>query len=285
MNLLDIVNRSPTPVPWQEGDNIPWDDPDFSARMLREHLSQDHDRASRRLAKIDEQVAWIHNDILGGQPTRILDLACGPGLYSQRLARLGHECTGIDYSPASIAHAREQAQNENLACTYVHDDIRAAEYDGSFGLVLLLFGEFNVFSILDARAIVRKVSQALACEGVFLIEPHTYTAVQKAGQSGRSWYSSKAGLFSDKPHLCLTESIWDAQTRTTTIRYYALDALTRHVEPYAQTLQAYTTEEYETILRERGLDDVAFYPSLTGVRDQTQNDFVAIAAREGCETT
>ena len=50
MNLIDIVNRPLNPAPWAEGEKIPWDEPEFSARMLHEHLSQKHDAASRRLA-------------------------------------------------------------------------------------------------------------------------------------------------------------------------------------------------------------------------------------------
>ena len=34
--ILDIVDRAPKPAPWSEGDNIPWNDPDFSDRMLAE---------------------------------------------------------------------------------------------------------------------------------------------------------------------------------------------------------------------------------------------------------
>jgi SAM-dependent methyltransferase len=280
MNLLDIVNRTPAPIPWEEGDNIPWDDHDFSKRMLAEHLSQSHDMASRRFEKIDAHVTWIHNEVLGAQPTRILDLGCGPGLYTSRLARLGHECVGIDFSPASIAYAKEQAANHHLNCTYVHDDLRAADYGSEFGLVMMLFGEFNVFSALDARAIVRKASQALACDGTFLIEPHTFGAVQGIGQSGRSWYSSKSGLFSDKPHFCLTENTWDDASHTATRRYFIIDAATRQVTPYAQTFQAYTTTDFETMLAGRGLEEVELFPSLTGVKDPSQNGFFAITARE-----
>src|SRR5512139_3579983 len=104
MDLLELIRRQPVPVPWSEGEKIPWNDPDFSRRMLLEHLSQEHDAASRRFETIDRHVHWIHHAVLSGQPTRILDLGCGPGLYSSRLARLGHECVGIDFSPASIAH-------------------------------------------------------------------------------------------------------------------------------------------------------------------------------------
>ena len=71
-SLLDIVNRIPEPTPWTEGDNIPWNDPDFSERMLAEHLSQEHDLASRRSATIDEHVDWIFTTVLDGRPARVL---------------------------------------------------------------------------------------------------------------------------------------------------------------------------------------------------------------------
>ena len=48
MNLLNLTHRTSPPEPWAEGDKLPWHDPDFSRRMLREHLSQAHDAASRR---------------------------------------------------------------------------------------------------------------------------------------------------------------------------------------------------------------------------------------------
>ena len=281
MNLGDLVNRSPIPVPWAEGDNIPWDDPEFSKRMLQVHLSQSDDWASRRAEKIDRHVQWIHHELLGARATRILDLGCGPGLYSSRLARLGHECVGIDYSPASIAYARAEALRDKLPCTYVHDDMRAAEYGADFGLVMLLYGEFNVFSPLDARAIVRKISQALASNGAFLCEPHTFTAVQQIGLSKTSWYSSPSGLFSDRPHLCLEERFWDVASRTATVRYFVVDAAARQVAAHAQSFQAYDTEDYESILRQRGLEEIAYYPSLLGVRDPEQAGLFALTAREG----
>ncbi|MCA9368642.1 class I SAM-dependent methyltransferase, partial [Candidatus Kaiserbacteria bacterium] len=61
MQLIDIVRRTDAPRPWAEGEKIPWDDPAFSRRMLQEHLSQEHDAASRRFAVIDQHVAWIHD--------------------------------------------------------------------------------------------------------------------------------------------------------------------------------------------------------------------------------
>ena len=64
MELIDLVNRSSPPLPWTEGDNIPWNEPGFSQRMLKEHFSQEHDDASRRFGTIDRQVDWIHTTLL-----------------------------------------------------------------------------------------------------------------------------------------------------------------------------------------------------------------------------
>ena len=79
--------------------------------MLREHLTQSHDLASRRSEKIDAHADWIHREALDGIPAKILDLGCGPGFYSSRLAQgLGIAVWGSTYSPASIEYAREQCR-------------------------------------------------------------------------------------------------------------------------------------------------------------------------------
>ena len=167
MNLLDIVDRQRIPRPWAEGEKIPWDDPEFSKRMLKEHLSQAHDAASRRSEIIDVHVGWIHNHVLKGEPTRVLDIGCGPGLYTQRLARLGHQCTGIDFSPASIAYAREQAERAGLDCKYIQADIRTADFGEGYGLVMFIFGEFNVFRPAEAKDLLIKAHRALVPNGFF----------------------------------------------------------------------------------------------------------------------
>lgn len=279
MNLLDVVHRLAVPEPWSEGDNIPWHEPGFSQRMLQEHLSQDHDAASRRFAKIDRHVAWIQARVLSAKPTRILDLGCGPGLYSSRLARLGHECVGLDYSPASIAYAVEQAEREKLPCTYRQQDIREADYGTGFGLVMLIYGELNVFRPTDARAILQKAHRALASEGQLLLEPHTFDAVRELGEQPPTWYTAPAGLFSEQPHFCLEESFWNPERGATTKRYYILDAATAEVTRYAQSLQAYTEAEYRALLSECGFGDVMFFPSLLGAEDKTQAGLLAIVAR------
>jgi SAM-dependent methyltransferase len=280
MKLIDIVHRQSVPTPWAEGEKIPWNDPDFSSRMLNEHLSQEHDAASRRFEIIDKHVKWIHDQVLKGNPTRILDLGCGPGLYTNRLARLGHRCVGIDFSPASIAYAREQAEEAGLECTYIEHDIRTAEYGDGYGLVMSIFGEFNVFRPGEARDILEKAYRALEPNGFFLFEPHTFEAVVKMGQEPASWYSAETGLFSEKPHLYLQENFWDAEDKVAITRYYIIDAATSEVTRHSASMQAYTNEEYRSLLAECGFSQAVFYPSLGESTGSPDDNLIAILSQK-----
>jgi SAM-dependent methyltransferase len=278
VHLIDLLNRSSPPLPWAEGDNIPWNEPGFSRRMLTEHLSQEHDAASRRFATIDQHVDWIHTTLLARQPTVILDLGCGPGFYAERLARLGHTCNGIDYSPASIEYAISTAYREQLACTYRCQDIRQADFPKGMGLVMLIYGEFNVFRPVDAAMILDKAWQALEPGGILLLEPHTYQIVHSMGEQPASWYSSTGGLFSEHPHVVLKENFWDASSHAATIRYYIIDVLSGWVTRFAQSMQAYQDEEYRLLLSSHGFEEIQILPGLLG--EDSIGDLIAIVARK-----
>jgi SAM-dependent methyltransferase len=253
--------------------------------MLAEHLSQAHDAASRRFEIIDKHVDWIHNQVLGGKPSRVLDIGCGPGLYTSRLDKLGHNCIGIDFSPASIAYAREQTEEKDLSCEYILDDIRTADYGGSHDLVMSIFGEFNVFRPAEARQVLRKAWDALLPGGFLLLEPHTYEAVVELGKQPTSWYTAEKGLFSAEPHLYLQESFWDEEQHVAIQRYHIIDAETGEVACHASSTQAYTNEAYESLLAACGFGDIVFYPSLCGDADSPDGFFMAILAKKSAAST
>jgi SAM-dependent methyltransferase len=280
LNLVEVVQRSQRPEPWAEGEKIPWNEPGFSQRMLREHLSQEHDWASRRAIIIEKHVGWIHRELLSGRPARILDLGCGPGLYTSRLAKLGHACSGVDFSPASIAYAREYAQKVNLRVSYQLEDIRTADFGSGYELVMFVFGEFNVFTPGDARQILQKALAAIRPGGSLLLEVHTFELVHQVGMHPSSWYSSVSGLFSDRPHLCLQENFWDEGQSVATQRYFIVDAQTSRVTRYAASMQAYTQDQYMIMIKGCGFQNVEFYPSLMGEIDPSQPDLFVILARK-----
>lgn len=262
LSLRDLTCRTVIPAPWSEGDNIPWDDPGFSERMLREHLSQDHDLASRRLETIEAHVEWLHRVVLSSKPSRILDLGCGPGLYSHRLARLGHRCVGIDFSPASIEYARHEAASS--VCEFVLADLRQADFGEGHDLVLLNYGQLNVFQRSHARDLVARAYRALRAGGELVLEVQTEAQVRSAQGAAPTWHTAVGGLFADGPHLVLHERFWDEAARTATERWHVIDAATGSVTRFALSTEAYTHGELEALLRTAGFARVEFLDDFGG---------------------
>ena len=270
IDLSEIVSRATPPEPWAESEKIPWDEPGFSERMLAEHLSQAHDAASRRIETVDAQVAWIQDELLGGTASRVLDLGCGPGLYAGRLARLGHRVRGIDFSPASVRHAREEAEREGLDIEYVQGDIRQTEFGEGYDLAMLIYGELNVFRREDALAILGRARAALRPGGRLLIEPHTFGAVRQAGGGPRRWSSHESGLWSERPHIVLEEAFWDEDAAVAMHRWFVIDAESGAVTRQGDAMQAYSDEGYRSLLGEAGFGEIAQrgdWPAAAGHED------------------
>jgi SAM-dependent methyltransferase len=261
---------------WDGLTKIPWDEPGFSRRMLAEHLSQAHDGASRRTDTIDEQVNWIHSTVLAGGTGTILDLGCGPGLYLERLASMGHECTGIDFSPASIEYGRAKAAEQELPCRYVLGDVRQAPFGGEFALVMMLHGELTVFERDDAVALLRRCREATGA-GRVLVEVHRRESVVAMGeQPSRVWPSLPSGLFCGGPHIRVDESRWNERLNRAERIHWIFELSTKTVERYGTATQAYSDDEYQRLLEDAGLRAIARYESLSGSgRDR---DYVTLVA-------
>ena len=72
---------------------------------------------------------------------RALDLGCGRGDVSVRLARLGHEVTAVDYSESAIELARAAAENAANGGRPVRIDFQCvdankAELSGAYDVVV-----------------------------------------------------------------------------------------------------------------------------------------------------
>lgn len=248
MDLLRLIERQP-PQPWDH-EKIPWAEPAFSQRMLREHLADSHDAASRRPEVVDRQVAWIHEAILREKPARVLDLGCGPGLYTSRLARRGHACLGLDMAPASIEYANRRAGDGEQ---YRLVDVRSADFGGPWDLVMMLFGEFNVFRPSDAVAILARAAAGLAPGGAVLLEVSRAEAVQALGEAPPSWSVAERGLFADHPYLMLRDSAWHPDSRASAVRYTVIDLEGASVTEYGETQVAYAPAHLDAALAEAGL--------------------------------
>ena len=111
--------------------------------------------------------------------TRVLDVGCGVGRWSRRLAARGAHVTGVDLSPTMIGEARRRAAAAGLTnrCHFLVQDSAALDAGGQFDLVL---GVTVLQHMLDAhalRAAVERIARHVAPQGRIVLLEAAPTAV------------------------------------------------------------------------------------------------------------
>ncbi|MCH2187899.1 class I SAM-dependent methyltransferase [Myxococcota bacterium] len=274
---IQALLRRPPMSPLAPGRGLPWSEPEFSRRVLDTHLSQQHDRASRRFEIIDQQVAWLHDTLLEARPSQVLDLGCGPGFYTQRLAERGHQCTGLDFSPAAIQYARLQTNAGHGACQYREVDVRTAELGSGFDLILMLYGEFNTLTPDEAIELLARIRAALAPSGRLVVELQFAEDIQACGESSSDWSVESSGPFADGAYLLLHESQWHTEHRVTTERFWVLPERS-DAQVYTLVTQAYSDAALEDIFSQAGLSITGRYESMTPKAESDVDLFVVTSA-------
>ncbi|OGO54838.1 MAG: hypothetical protein A2V85_16825 [Chloroflexi bacterium RBG_16_72_14] len=262
---------------WDEGTtDLPWADPAFSERMLREHLDQRHDLASRRGATIERQVdrlvAW-----LGLRPgMSLLDLTCGPGLVARAFAERGIVVTGVDVAPAAIRYAREL--NTGLACTFVQADVRTVQLPAyAFDAAVYLYGQCAVLRPPDLRQTLARVRAALRPGAVLALEAREAARVDRG--AGTSWWSGADDLWGVGRHLVLAEHGWDEDAGATVERYHVVTEATGELSVHGVTERALEPETLRAVLAEAGFPAVDLHPAWDGLTFDDAADWVVAVCR------
>lgn len=279
--LWRIYRRPEKPTAWENGGNLPWNDPDFSRRMLREHLDESHGAASRRSAERALQVDWLWQKLKLAPGSRVLDLTCGPGLYAVALAERGCRVTGVDFSPASIAHARQLAAGRGVAdaCTFVESDVRAfAPEAGAYDAALIIYGQLAVFSPADAIALLDKLATALRPGGRACVELLDQERIDKKASTW--WYTDDSGLWGDAPFLHLGERQWDADAAMSLERFYVMHLETGAFDEVLLCDQSYATVEMVAKMEQAGFAGADVYPAWDGLALPDAQEWVVYVARK-----
>ncbi|MDB5068821.1 MAG: putative Trans-aconitate 2-methyltransferase [Chloroflexi bacterium] len=203
------------PTAFDAAAELDWGDPVMSRRLLREHLDQKHDGASRRIPVIERHIARLAK-LIAPPPARVLDAACGPGLYAVRLARMGWDVVGVDTGEPVLRHARGLAREAGVAAEFRRADLRAFEGQGDFDAVILVYFILEAFPRREQTAVLRRLAAALRPGGRLVAE----LRVRPDQPPGRitAWDVVPRSLVSDRPHLLLTDTLYDERRRTFVLR-------------------------------------------------------------------
>jgi len=120
--------------------------------------------------RTDKEVSALVSLLALDHPKKILDLACGFGRHTNRLAKLGHKMTGVDIMPGFLEIARHDAVQKSVNVRYLQDDMRSITYNNEFDCVMLLFTAFGYFSDEENLRVLLNVGNALVPGGLLIFD-------------------------------------------------------------------------------------------------------------------
>ncbi|HNX18459.1 MAG TPA: class I SAM-dependent methyltransferase [Methanoregula sp.] len=118
----------------------------------------------------------------------ILDLGCGTGNHSLRLAKRGYLVTGVDRSKEMLDIAKAKADQKNVKCSLYQSDIRIFNRPEKYDAIIMMFAVLGYQQENDdVLAVLKTVSKHLNKGGVFICDLWYGPAVlnQKPGERVR----------------------------------------------------------------------------------------------------
>lgn len=198
MNLYDILQK---PEVYHYGESI-WTDNYISPQMLLAHLDSLTDAASYNLERMNKVQSYLQKRLELKKGVKLIDLGCGPGLYTNYFGKLGVNVTGLDISAASISYAREQAAKEGIDITYQVSDYRNPFGSNCYNSAMCIYEDYGVMSYKDRMTVLSNINQALKRGGRLALDVTADSVWNTLSEDG-SWYSQDTGFFRPHPHVVI----------------------------------------------------------------------------------
>jgi len=274
---LERINRRPEPFEFYTAKEL-WTDEHTSGKMLSFHLDETCDMSSRNGAFIDASVEWMTSRFRIGPGTDIADFGCGPGLYAARLARKGARVTGIDFSPRSIAYARETAAQEGLDIRYVNEDYLAYETESRFDLIVMIMCDFSALGPSQRKAMLAKFRKLLKPTGAVLLDVYSPAAFSERKEAAVFERNLLDGFWSPDPYYGFLHTFKYDDVRVVLDRYTIVEA--GRIRTVYNWFQHFAPEDLEREFADGGLTVTERYADVAGTPyDPASGEFAVVACR------
>ena len=276
MNLADIISKNEKPKIYEKGTAFMWTDEHISKQLLNVHLNPDIDLGSRKKSTIEKTANWILDTQKEKGKLNILDLGCGPGLYTEIFAKAGHNVTGIDISKNSIEYAKKSAEDKKLDIAYINSsyleiDLESDKYD----LVVLIFTDLGVLMPTDRENLLEMVFRVLKKGGTFIFDVLKDREIEKK-TSPKTWEASNNGFWKESPYLALSESFLYQEEKVILFQHIIVDT-EENIETYRFWTHFFSQTDVQKMLDTRSFIDVKFKEDILPEGDIWNGDNVIFA--------
>lgn len=207
----------------------------------------------------------------------VLDLGCGTGSLTERLAEEGYDMIGVDLSEAMLQIALEKRERSGLDILYLQQDMRDFELFGTVKAVVSLCDSINyLLSIEDLTKVFRLVNNYLDPSGVFIFDLNTEYKYRELLGTGTFAEDREDGSF-----------IWDNEySAKERMNEYDLSLFIKEdgglYRKYREThiQRAYSLEEVICALGEAGMEFAAAYDAFTKEPIREDSERIYVIAKE-----
>ena len=239
-----------------------WTDEHISKGMLEAHLNPDWDAATWNHNYVRNIVNWISHLAPADKYQALLDLGCGPGIYTELFYNEGYQVSGMDLSKRSIAYAQALADEKKLPITYYQQNYLTMNFLKMFDIITLIFYDFGVLSKENRMLLLKKIYTALKLNGLFIFDVNTPKHFSEC-EEAKSWeYNSNGGFFSPHSHLHLKSTYLYEDKRAKCDNHIIITE--NDIKSYNCWQHAFTRDEIEHDLKLAGFSIKGVYGNMTG---------------------
>ena len=278
MKIKEIIKLSQRPKLYTKGTFVMWTDEHISKQLLEVHLNTEMDLASRKLSSIRKTVDWILEKA-NGEQLNILDLGCGPGLYTEIYAKKGHQVTGVDFSANSIRHAKTSAEKKNLPINYINQNYLTLEMEANqFDLVTLIYTDFGVLLPEERKQLLAFIKKVLKPGGTFIFDVlNDHSLDQKI--SPKNWEVADNGFWKNAPYLALSESFLYEKEKVVLSQHTVCDENDK-VYVYRFWTHFFSDSDIEQEVKNGGFADCSLYKDVLPESDIWNGENVTFCVTE-----
>lgn len=207
----------------------------------------------------------------------VLELGCGTGSMTERLAMAGYDMIGSDLSPDMLEIAMEKKDASGLNILYLLQDMREFELYGTVRAIVSVCDSMNyILEEEDLLQVFRLVNNYLDPGGMFIFDLNTTKKYRDMGETTIAENREEASF--------IWENYFDEEEKineydlTLFIRDEEDGRFDRFEEFHEQ--RAYSLTEIGELIRESGMELIAMYDAFTHEPATEECERVYVIARE-----
>lgn len=274
---LEKINQRPEPFQFYTARDL-WTNEHTSKQMLSYHLNEAIDVSSRNIEFINRSVEWIAAEFSIGVESKIADFGCGPGLYTERLAKCGANVTGIDFSKRSIEYAKDVAARERLNVRYVNQNYLEFETEDRFDLGLMIMCDFCALSPLQRKGLLNKFHKVLNPGGSVFLDVYSLAAFEQREEVAIYELNQLNGFWSPNKYYGFLNTFKYDEDKIVLDKYTIIEP--ERIRYIYNWLQYFNPEDLKNEFKEAGFSIRGLYSDVAGAPyDQKSKEFAVIAKK------